>query len=230
MKIAPLLLAATLTAQAALAETLLEERFENYGNEEEIVASEHGKWVSDQSDGGCIAPVLVTKDSQCIQLSATPSGQIRNGFLWKSFPAVSQSKVRLTFRMLHNEGGAGQYVGLFNAARTAGYAIWWTAGDAPTTGVVKVLRFEGSNPIPWSDRGTEIAVVRAGSMTHDSQNLPLAAFDFFLDQKTGEFRLAIDGQDKAEGRDGSPIQALSTVVLKGNKGAFFDDIVVATEN
>ncbi len=33
MKIAPLLLAAALTAQTALAETLLEERFENYGNE-----------------------------------------------------------------------------------------------------------------------------------------------------------------------------------------------------
>jgi hypothetical protein len=215
---------------SARAETLLEERFEDYASAAQVVEAGEGGWNSEPSDGGCLPPVLRDGDTQFIELSREKTGAARNGFLFKDFPAVSQSKVRLAFRMLHSEGGSGQYVGLFNAGRTAGYAVWWTAGEAPDNGVIKVIRFESSGEIPWSDRGSEIAIIRNAQVPHPAHQSPLATFEFFIDQKTGEFRLSVDGEEKAEGRDGTPLQALSQVVIKGNKGGLFDDIVVSTEN
>lgn len=215
--------------QAIQAETLLEERFEDYASSAQIIDSGAGGWRSEQSDGGCLIPTLRDGDTQFIELSREVTGTARNGFLSKDFPVVSKSKVRLAFRMLHGEGGAAQYVGLFNAGRAAGYAVWWTAGEAPDNGVIKVIRFESSDQIPWSDRGTEIAIIRNAQVPHPAHQSPLATFEFFIDQKTGEFHLSIDGEEKAQGRDGAPIQALSQVVLKGNKGGLFDDIIVNTE-
>ncbi len=218
-----------LALHSTAAETLLEEHFEDYGSSPRLIDASGGGWRSEQSDGGGLPPVLRDGDTQFIQLSRETSGKARNGFLSKDFPEVSQSKVRLAFRMLHSEGGAAQYVGLFNSGRTAGYAVWWTAGEAPDNGVIKVIRFEGSSQIPWSDRGSEIAIIRNAQVPHPAHQTPLAAFEFLIDQKTGEFRLAIDGDEKVTGRDGSPLQALSQVVVKGNKGGLFDDIVVRTE-
>lgn len=219
----------TFVPQVARAETLLEERFENYASAAQVIDSGAGGWRSEQSDGGCLIPTLRDGDTQFIELSREVTGSARNGFISKDFPAVSQSKIRLAFRMLHGEGGAAQYVGLFNASRTAGYAVWWTAGEAPDNGVIKVIRFEGSSQIPWSNRGTEIAIIRNAQVPHPAHQPPLATFEFFIDQKTGEFHLSIDGEEKAQGRDGSPLQALAQVVIKGNKAGLFDDIAVSTE-
>lgn len=213
-------------------EILWQEDFESYASTADLLDVSLGGWTSDGSDGGCLPPLLrEASGRQFIELSKDPrTARLRNGFLSHPIPGLAETnRIRLKFQMLHGTEKTGQYVGLFNAERTRGYAICWTAGPAPTSGVVRVMRFDASEPVVWSDLGQEIGVVKNADVTHLAQEMPLAEFEVVFDLESGEIALAMDGQDKLSVKDPAPIRELSQIVLRGNAGGLFDDFSVATD-
>jgi len=212
-------------------EVLLSEDFESYASTAEILDVTTGGWTAHGSNGGGMPPLLrEASDRQFIEVSKDPrTGKLRNGFLTRTVPGLTEANtVRLKFRMLHGSEKTGQYAGLFDAERMKGYAVYWTAGEGPTTGVVRLLRFDATSPVEWSDLGEEIGVVKNADVHHIAREMPLAEFDLLLDLESGEMTLAMDGQEKLSLRDPEPLRGLDQIVLRGNGGGFFDDLEVSS--
>ena len=190
-----------------------------------------GDWESDASDGGCLVPSLTeVAGVRCLRLSWDARlDRQRNGFIAHRFKGAARRKLTFSFGMLHSNGRMGQCAGLFNAERSRGYAVFWGAGDAPTNGMVQIVRFDGAAPVAWSTRGTPLATVRGGDVAHDSQKPPLAAFLLVIDPSTGAITLNIDGDRKTSLVDPAPIPDLQWVVLRGNAAGLFSDVSVMAD-
>lgn len=207
------------------------EDFERYASAQEI-AEPAGPWTAVETDGGVLPPALrESGGTQFIELSKEPNGgKPRNGLLAQRFkPAISSGTVRLNAKMLHSINGTGQYVGIFNQAMTKGYAIYWTAGESPTTGNAHVARFDLVSPVQWTTRGVNLATVKNSEMTHDSQAMPLAQYELVVNLDSGAISLSQDGTEKVTCTDPSPLRDLNTIVIRGNGGGLFDDIAVALD-
>lgn len=233
MKAKRLFLTVLLTApMLALAQkTVFTEDFEGYASAREIIEPA-GPWAAVETDGGVLPPILrESGGTQFIELSKEPNGgKARNGLLVQRFkPSISSGTVRLAAKMLHSINGTGQYVGIFNQEMTKGYAIYWTAGEVPTTGNAHVVRFDLVSSVKWTTRGVNLATVKNSEMTHDSQAMPLAQYELIVNLDSGAISLSQDGTEKVTCIDPSPLRDLDTIVIRGNGGGLFDDITVALD-
>jgi len=216
---------------AAAQKAVFTEDFEGYASAREIVEPA-GPWSALETDGGVLPPILrESGGTQFIELSKEPNGgKPRNGFLIQRFkPSVSSGTFRLNAKMLHSINGTGQYVGIFNQEMTKGYAIYWTAGESPTTGNAHIVRFDLVSPVQWTTRGVNLATVKNSEMTHDSQAMPLAQYELVVSLDSGAISLSQDGTEKVTCVDPAPVRDLNTVVIRGNGGGLFDDITVALD-